>query len=91
MNTNPQPVSNPTWYGDIRNMFTQTDIDHMKGQGLDLTSYDEVKNSAGGIYGQVAAGNMPPGAPWTQDQVNTFLNWMTNDYPKGTPVSQTAV
>ncbi len=87
MNTNLQPVSNPTWYGDIRNMFTQTDIDHMKAQGLDLTSYDEVKNSAGGIYGQVAAGNMPPGAPWTQDQVNTFLNWMTNGYPKGSASS----
>jgi len=87
MNTNPQPVSNPTWYGDIRNMFNQTDIDHMKAQGLDLTSYDEVKNSAGGIYGQVAAGNMPPGTPWTQDQVNTFLNWMTNGYPKGSASS----
>lgn len=85
------PVTNPTWYGNIRQMFTQTDITHMQAQGLDLTSYDNVKSSAGGIYGQVAAGNMPPGAPWPADQVATFLNWITNGYPKGTGASpQTA-
>jgi tyrosinase len=92
MTTNPSdPVTNPTWYGNIRQMFTQTDITHMQAQGLDLTSYDNVKSSAGGIYGQVAAGNMPPGAPWPADQVTTFLNWITNGYPKGTgPLPQTA-
>jgi tyrosinase len=80
-------VTNPTWYDDIRDMFNQTDIDHMKSQGLDLTSYDEVKNSAGGIYSQVSMGNMPPKAPWPEAWITTFLNWMTNDYPKGTPQS----
>lgn len=91
MNQNNDPVKNPTWYGDIRNMFSQTDIDHMKNQGLDLSSYDDVTNSAGGIYGQVAGGNMPPGNPWPQDWVNTFLNWMTNGFPKGVPVPQTSL
>jgi hypothetical protein len=90
MNGNNAPVENPTWYGNIRGMFTDTDITHMKNQGLDLTSYDDVKNNAGGIYGQVAARNMPPGAPWNPDQVNTFLNWMSNNYPKGTPPPQAA-
>lgn len=84
METN-QPIEAPTWYGQIRNMFTQTDIDHMKAQGLDLTNYESVKNSAGGIYGQVASGHMPPGNPWSQDWVDTFLAWMSADYPKGTP------
>jgi tyrosinase len=82
--SNGNPVSNPTWYANIRQLFTDTDIDHMKSQGLDLTSYEEVKASAGGIYGQVAAGNMPPGAPWSADNVSTFLNWMSTGYPKGT-------
>jgi hypothetical protein len=54
MKTNTTLVSNPTWYDDIRNMFDQTDIYHMSKQGLDLTSYDEVKNTASGTYGQVA-------------------------------------
>jgi hypothetical protein len=73
-------------------MFTQEDITHMQAQGLDLTSYDNVVSSAPGIYGQVAAGNMPPPpeGPWSADQVATFLNWMSNGYPKGTGPSQTA-
>jgi tyrosinase len=80
-------VANPTWYSDIRFMFTQDDIDHMRAQGLDLTSYDSIVGNAGDIYGQVAAGFMPKGAPWTKnhpDWIATFLNWMTNGYPKGT-------
>lgn len=81
------PVAHPTWYDTIRLMFTQTDINHMGQQGLDLTSYQQVQASAGNIYGQVAAQNMPPGQPWTQDMVQTFLNWMSDGYPKGTPSS----
>lgn len=83
--SNGDPVANPTWYANIRGMFNPTDVSHMQRQGLDLTSYDDVKNSAGGIYSQVAAGSMPPGAPWSADQVATFLNWISNGYPKGTP------
>ncbi|SOD41999.1 tyrosinase family protein [Nitrosovibrio sp. Nv4] len=81
-------VPNPTWYGDIRNMFNTTDIAHMRSQGLDLSDYSAVKNNAPGIYGQVSSGNMPrpPSAPWSAGWVQTFLNWMTNDYPKGTNI-----
>lgn len=79
------PVANPTWYDPIRQMFTSTDVDHMSAMGLDLTSYDEVRASAGPIYGQVSMGSMPPDNPWSQDMVTTFLNWMSNGYPKGSP------
>jgi tyrosinase len=82
-----QPIAHPTWYANIRQMFTETDINHMKNQGLDLTSYDAVKESAGAIYGQVASGGMPPGAPWSAGQVQTFLNWMSANCPKGTPAA----
>jgi tyrosinase len=81
------PVAHPTWYDTIRLMFTATDIKHMSGQGLDLTSYEQVQASAGPIYGQVAGQLMPPGQPWTADMVQTFLNWITDGYPKGTPTS----
>jgi len=80
-------VANPTWYSDIRSMFTATDISHMNSQNVDLTSYDNVMTNAGNIYGQVATGNMPPNDPWTTnhpDWVTTFLNWITNGFPKGT-------
>jgi tyrosinase len=79
----PNSISNPTWYGDIRHMFNETDITHMRSQGIDLTDYNTVKDNANSIYGQVAAGNMPPNAPWPADWVETFLNWMINQYPKG--------
>jgi hypothetical protein len=79
------PVAHPTWYDTIRLMFTPTDIAHMGSQGLDLTSYDQVQLSAGPIYGQVSVQAMPPGQPWTADMVQTFLNWMSDGYPKGAP------
>jgi hypothetical protein len=85
------PVAHPTWYDTIRLMFTTTDICHMGKQGLDLTSYEQVQGGAGNIYGQVATGNMPPDAPWSPDMVQTFLNWMSDGYPKGTPAPQPAV
>lgn len=83
------PVADPTWYSDIRHLFTQTDIDHMRSQGLDLSIYDVVKDNSSIIYGQVASGSMPPGSPWPSDWVATFLNWMTNDCPKGTNAPST--
>src|SRR5262245_48829501 len=79
-----QPVENPTWYGEIRYMFTDCDAAHMGSQGLDLTSYDAVVASSGAIYSQVSMGTMPPGKPWPAAWTQTFLNWMIAKYPKGT-------
>lgn len=84
------PVANPTWYGDIRGMFNPIDIAHMGSMNVDLTSYDSVKDISGHIYSMVASSQMPPNNPWTADQVATFLNWMTNGFPKGTPPPQAA-
>ena len=68
---------------DIRPLFTQTDIDHMLhvSPSLDLSSYDSVKAHAASIYQRVAAGEMPPGKPWPQEQVDTFKQWMDQQYP----------
>jgi hypothetical protein len=66
-------------------MFNSTDIQHMRAQGLDLASYDDVRTHAADIYQQTAMGNMPPGSPWPADYVTTFLNWMNAKYPKGRP------
>ena len=85
------PIANPTWYGNIRQMFDAQDVAHMANQGLDLTSYEQVVASAGSIYGQVAAGTMPPGQPWSADMVQTFLNWMSDGYPKGSPAPDQVV
>jgi tyrosinase len=81
------PVANPTWYDTIRFMFNSTDIAHMKGMDIDLSSYDTVVVMSSAILGQVASKGMPrpPSQPWTPDMVTTFINWMTNKFPKGTP------
>ena len=81
------PVENPTWYGEIRGYFNSSDIAHMAAQGLSLNDYNSVKTHGPEIYGQVASGNMPPGNKWSADKINTFLNWMVNGYPKGTPAA----
>jgi hypothetical protein len=78
------PVANPTWYGDVRYMFTDDDVSHMGAQGLDLTTYDSVVANASSIYGQVSAGNMPPKSPWSDAWTQTFLNWIIANFPKGT-------
>lgn len=78
-------VAEPTWYGQIRDMFTQESRAHMAVQGLDLGSYSQVVRHAGDIYQQVALGNMPPKDPWPRDWVDTFFNWINNGYAKGAP------
>lgn len=77
------PVANPTWFGEIRYMFTDVDNAHMGNQGLDLTNYDTVVASANAIYSQVAAGLMPPKTPWPSAWAQTFLNWLIAGFPKG--------
>lgn len=84
-------VKNPTWYADIRYMFTDIDKDHMGNQSLDLSSYDAVRENGSSIYAQVSAGNMPPKNPWSKAWVDTFLNWLIAGYPKGTQPASTII
>jgi len=70
--------TNITW-DQIRQQFTDTDIEHMKGVTggqLDLSNCQSVQQSAQQIYDQVSSGNMPPGNPWPQDWVDNFQQWM---------------
>jgi len=50
----------------------------MKQLGLDLSSYDDVKDHVSDIYDQVSYGGMPPlpDRPWSQERVQTFKTWM---------------
>jgi len=86
-NGNGDPVvAHPTWYGQIRNFFTADDIDHMAQKGIDLGTYQGVVANAVSVYSQTSSGSMPPGGPaWSQNRVQTFLNWITDNYPLGTP------
>jgi len=63
---------------DIRPMFTDMDVDHMKN-AMDLSNRDSVFQHADAIYASVASGGMPPpssGEPrWTPAMCEKFKTW----------------
>lgn len=62
---------------DIRPLFRDTpDVDTMKSIGLDLSSYDDVKQNAAAIHARVADGSMPCDDPWPDDRVGLFKRWI---------------
>jgi hypothetical protein len=61
----------------IRPLFRdEPDVKTMKRMGLDLSSYDEVKAKAEGIYARLEDGSMPCDSPWPKDQVSLFKRWI---------------
>jgi tyrosinase len=85
-------VDNPTYLGNIRYFFNDADFKCMGPRGIDLSTYDGVKTHATNIYLQTQSGNMPDGEQcWSSNRVQTFLNWMTNNFPMGTaPAARSA-
>jgi hypothetical protein len=69
---------------DIRPMFTDTDVTHMKAAGMDLSAYDDVKSHAVAIYAVVSEGTMPPpgtGETWSEQMCGTFKQWQQQGCP----------
>ncbi len=61
---------------DIRPLFRDSpDVDSMKGYGLDLASYEDVKAKAAQVYATLEDGSMPCDAPWPAAQVALFKRW----------------
>jgi len=48
----------------------------MKGLGLDLSSYGDVKAKATEIYPRLKDGSMPCDGPWPEERVAVFKRWM---------------
>ncbi len=98
LNTPPKDkaIEFPTWFGHIRHMFTDEDIDHMHrhrehfpgAPDIDLSDYDTVKKQWSRIWSSVEDGRMPKGRdPWPSAWVETFVNWKTkNNFKKGIPL-----
>ena len=62
---------------DIRPLFRDTpDVDSMKGYGLDLSSYADVKANAAKIYEVIAGGSMPCDEPWPAGRAALFKRWI---------------
>lgn len=68
---------------DIRPMFTDTDVAHMKKM-MDLSSRDSVFEHADAIYATVSTGTMPPpntGEKWTPEMCAKFKAWQEQGGP----------
>jgi hypothetical protein len=72
---------------DIRPLFTDMDVEHMKGGGVLLDDFDYLRDPAHAqqVLDAVSAGTMPPGdsgePPWTPEQVQLFRDWIGAGYP----------
>jgi hypothetical protein len=69
---------------DIRPMFTDIDVAHMKAAGIDLSSYADVQSYAEAIYRTVSNGTMPPpgtGEQWTPEMCARFKQWQGDNCP----------
>jgi hypothetical protein len=69
---------------DIRPMFTDIDVDHMKHAGMDLSDRDDVEKHATAILEVVTNGSMPPkntGERWTPDMCDSFKKWTEEGCP----------
>ena len=62
---------------DIRQLFRDApDIEAMKRYGLDLSSYEQVKEKAPEIYATLEDGSMRCDEHWPKDNVGLFKRWM---------------
>ena len=64
---------------DIRPLFSDRDVGSMS-RFFDLSSYDDVRANAEGIYRRLADGTMPCYRPWPADNVQRFRTWMDNGF-----------
>ena len=64
---------------DIRPMFTDMDVAHMQGAGIDLSDRAEVEAHADAIYETVSDGSMPPRNSgeerWSPEMCERFKKW----------------
>jgi hypothetical protein len=69
---------------DIRPMYTNIDVDHMKHAGMDLSDRDDVEKHSAAILKVVTDGSMPPkntGERWTSAMCDTFKRWIDAGFP----------
>ena len=76
-----------SFVADIRPLFTDMDVAHMKNFGVQLDDFDYMRDPAHAqkVLSQVSSGAMPPRhsgePPWSSDRVTVFRNWIEEGYP----------
>jgi hypothetical protein len=77
-------MANLSFAKDIRPMFTDIDVAHMKAAHLDLSDHESVAQLADAIYKTVSEGTMPPpgtGEKWTPEMCARFKQWKDEGCP----------
>jgi hypothetical protein len=65
----------PRFERDIRPLFRSQDIESM-AFAFDLASHEDVSASAEAIYQRLADGTMPCDAPWPEEDMGRFRDWI---------------
>ena len=85
-------IADPTYLGEIRHFFEPEDIEHMGLLGVDLSTYEALKERATSVYFRTKPPNatMPPdpARQWSEERSETFANWIRNGFPLGEPTPQ---
>jgi hypothetical protein len=60
---------------DIRPLITSEDVTVMRRCGIDHASVKQVRRNARTILPRLADRTMPPGRPWSDEQIALFRAW----------------
>ncbi len=66
----------PKFSTDIRPLFRDSDVEAMKPNGIDLSSYENVKKRARDIYAAVSEKRMPCDGDWDEVKINKLKEWI---------------
>jgi hypothetical protein len=85
-------IPNPTYLADVRHFFEAEDLDHMGRLGVDISTYETLKDRATSVFFRTKPPNatMPPDPArhWSPERSETFANWIRNGFPLGEPTPQ---
>ncbi len=72
---------------DVKPMFRDVDIDHMKVHGVHLDDFQYISDptkqlcECRAVQDSLVGRTMPPGGPfWTEDQLGLYDKWRTDGY-----------
>ena len=63
----------------IRPLFRDLDIEHMLPIGIDLGSYEQVRDRSARVFGALQGKTMPPAnadGPWPDEWIALFSRWI---------------
>lgn len=80
--TKAETFSAPSFEEDIKPLFRQFDVESMKPLGLDLHSYEDVKELSSKILSKVSKKEMPCDKPWSDDKISLFRAWVESGMHK---------